>query len=150
MRTARSIALPLLVAALLLDGCSDPDVGQPCVLDVYDSSDNPIDTAVGSGYCSAIPADFFKPGAIECDNLICIRSPVGACPEAIAGKPIEVRKYCSKPCVSDSDCFTKETGLVCRTMLLDEAFINSLPQEVKDKFLGQLQTSTYCAVPTTR
>ena len=150
MRLARSLALSLLGTALLLGGCSDPDVGQPCVLDVYDSGNNPIDTPVGNGYCSAAPADFFKTGSIECENLICIRSPVGACPEAIAGKPIEVRKYCSKACVSDSDCFTKETGLVCRTIVLDEAFISSLPPDVRQKYLGPLQTSTYCATPATR
>jgi len=151
MRTARSIALPLLGAALLLGGCSDPDVGQPCVLDVFDSSNNPIDTAVGNVYCSAVPADFFKTGAIECDNLICIRSETGAaCPESVAGAPIEVRKYCSKACVSDADCFNKETGLVCRNIVLNEAFISSLPEDVREKYLGQLATSSYCATPATR
>ncbi len=55
-------------------------------------------------------------------------------------------RYCSKPCVSDQDCYKSETGLVCRQMVLDPAFVASLPPD-QQQYLGGIQFSSYCAVP---
>ena len=109
-----------------------------------------IDVPVGDAVCSANRADFFRSGAIECEALVCLRSATGACPGGGAPDPLQVRAYCSKACVSDADCFNKETGLVCRNIVLNEAFISSLPPDVREKYLGQLATSSYCATPATR
>jgi hypothetical protein len=62
------------------------------------------------------------------------------CPSGLCG-------YCSKPCVSDQDCFKSETGLICRQLVLDEEFINSLPPDVRETYLAGVTFSSYCAVP---
>lgn len=140
-----ALALSWLAAAALVSCKQDPDVGQPCLMDLKDSADNPIDVPLGGELCSAVAADYFRTGAVECDNLVCIRSATGLC----AGDPqkVKVRLYCSKPCVSDDDCFRSQTGLVCRSVVLDAAFLASLPPEVRERYLGDVQSSNYCAPP---
>jgi len=173
-RTASRGTLAAL-AALALAACQEPDVGQPCDLDVYAGSPPAnIDYNVEQGVaCSADAADYFRSGAFECDNLICIRSATAAdC--TVAGAPagfdIDVRKYCSKPCVSDEDCFTSETGLACRPIVLDSAYLASYSAFLRDciaaldagqplpagcppnprgtlALLGSVPSSNYCATP---
>jgi len=106
----------------LLAACQDPDVGQACSL----SREQP---ALAPG------ADWFETGNFECVNLVCILSPGKASP------------YCSKACVSDRDCYTGETGLVCRPVVLDQEFLALLDPAVRQRYLGDLQISSYCAVP---
>lgn len=117
--------LPLLAALALgmLAGCQDPDVGQTCSFDA---------PALTEG---SITGDYLETGKTECENLVCIRSPQRPSP------------YCSKPCVSDSDCSKDETGLVCRAVVLDPGFIAQLPEDVRRKYLGDVQFSNYCAAP---
>jgi hypothetical protein len=146
MRTPRvtPVLAPLALLALagLLAGCQSPDVGQRCRLP---SRGTPVqgptpDTAAG---------DFLEFGNVGCDNLVCIVSPAvsgspyNACPNGECG-------YCSKPCVSDADCFRSETGLACRQMVLDPAFMTQLAEtdpELLSKYLADIQFSSYCAVP---
>jgi hypothetical protein len=155
MRTGRPFSAVSLagLAALALAACqSSPDVGQPCTLDVYGADGTtPIDTSVDPTkglYCSADRADYFLSPARgdECENLVCLRSPTGACQQA-GLPPVGVRKYCSKPCVSDDDCFKSDTGLVCRQIVLDPVFLANLDPAVRQKYLGQIQSSSYCATP---
>ena len=113
----------------MLPGCQDPDVGQSCSFDVV----------VPGG---VLTADYLETGKTECENLVCIRSPDPAPGSRVANNP-----YCSKPCVSDSDCSKDETGLVCRTVVLDPGFLAGLPDEVRRKYLGDVQFSSYCAAP---
>ena len=40
-----------------------------------------------------------------------------------------------------------DTGLVCRTVVLDPQFLASLPEDVRQKYLGDVQFSSYCATP---
>jgi len=141
-----AIALSWLAAVALVSCKQDPDVGQPCLMDVSDPAGNPIDVPAGQEgkFCSEVAADYFRTGATECDNLVCIRSVTGLC---ATGPKYEVRRYCSKPCVSDDDCFRSRTGLVCRSVVLDAAFLASLPPEVRQRYLGDVQSSNYCAPP---
>jgi hypothetical protein len=135
-----------LIAALL--ACKqDPDVGQPCGMSLTDAAGNPIDVPTGQEgqYCSLVGADYFRTGATECDNLVCIRSATGVC--ATNSQMVNVRRYCSKACVSDDECFKSQTGLVCRAVVLDAAFLASLPPDVRQLYLGDVQSSNYCATP---
>jgi len=116
----------LALGALLVAGCQDPDVGQSCAL------------ALGS---DGAPAEYLELGNTECENLVCIRSPTAP----RSGKP---NPYCSKPCVSNSDCSESDTGLVCRPVVVDQNWVQSLPDDKKQKyqdFLGAVQLSNYCA-----
>ena len=111
----------------MLPGCQDPDVGQSCSFDVV----------VPGG---VLTADYLETGKTECENLVCIRSPA-------VESWTRANPYCSKPCVSDDDCSRSETGLTCRAVVLDPEFIATLPVEVREKYLGDVQFSNYCAIP---
>jgi len=143
MRTPRlaHVLAPLALVALLA-GCQDPDVGQRCRVPrdpLAQVSPDPV----------TITGDYLETGNAACDNLVCIVSPAvsgGAyndCPGGECG-------YCSKPCVSDQDCYRSETGLACRQMVLDPAFIQQLTEsdpELAAMYLADIQFSSYCAVP---
>jgi hypothetical protein len=136
-RAARSRkALALATAGLALAACQSPDVGQRCNMKLDATAYNP----------ASVTSEIVLTFAPECDNLICILSPVSSGKYAGCADGLNCG-YCSKPCVSDQDCYKSETGLVCRQMVLDEAFINSLPADVRDKYLAGVQFSNYCAVP---
>jgi hypothetical protein len=139
MRPPRHVTVfaPFALAALLA-GCQSPDVGQRCRVprDPLAQAHPTPDTITG---------DYLESGNPTCDNLVCIVSPAlegGAyndCPGGECG-------YCSKPCVSDQDCFKSQTGLSCRQMVLDPAFIASLDPATREKYLADVQFSSYCAV----
>jgi len=118
----------LLAAALgLLVGCQDPDVGQACSLSVT---------------LLAPTSDWFETGNFECVNPVCMQSPV-----APGGSKVKHNPYCSKACVSDRDCYSGETGLVCRAVVLDQQFLAALDPVIRQKYLGDIQISNYCAIP---
>jgi hypothetical protein len=132
------------VMALAVAACQRPDVGSRCTLAWNPSwqSDNtppPPTPASAQG-------DYFESGNIGCDDLTCIVSPApsdskyGSCSGPACG-------YCSKPCVSNADCYSSDTGLVCNQIVLDPAFIATLDQPTKDRYLGQIRFSSYCVVP---
>jgi hypothetical protein len=127
--------LLLLAPIVVLAGCQDPDVGNPCSI-TWGSGSPPTPAellASGGG-------DYFETGSLDCDDLVCIVSP------APAGSPYSSGGYCSKPCVSNGDCFESDTGLVCRQMVLDPVFIAQLSPEVRERYLADVQFSSYCAV----
>lgn len=131
------VLAPLALVALLA-GCQSPDVGQRCRIPNAQQAVHPTP--------DAITGDYLENGNPVCDNLVCIISPVveGGRYNTCAG---EFCGYCSKPCVSDQDCFRSETGLACRQMVLDEAFMNSLDPALRERYLADIQFSSYCAVP---
>jgi hypothetical protein len=140
----RSVPNLVLVAALLLPlaACQEPDVGQPCTLAWGTGPEAPPrpDAATAE-------ADYFESGNVSCENLVCIVSPAreGTTYDRAAGVG-----YCSKPCVSNDDCFEPDTGLVCRQMVLDAGFIEELERTnpaLLQRYLGEVQFSSYCAVP---
>ncbi len=138
-RTAVAAAALALVAAT---GCQKPDVGEPCTL-----AWNPMWEQQGTPpppTATEVTADYFESGNLACDGLVCIVSP------ATTGRyasPEPGQGYCSKPCVSNADCFEKETGLVCRQMVLDPVFLQTLDATTRDRYLADIQYSSYCAVP---
>jgi hypothetical protein len=143
MRTFRlSPVLAPLALVVLLAGCQSPDVGQRCRLPRDPLAQANPDPAVITG-------DYLETGNAACDNLVCIVSPAVSggryndCPNGECG-------YCSKPCVSDQDCYRSETGLACRQMVLDPAFMAALSETdpaLLEKYLADIQFSSYCAVP---
>ncbi len=118
------IVASLVLLAGALAGCQGPDVGQDCAFG------NAIDR-------TPVPADYAATGITSCENLVCIKSPNRA------------SAYCSKPCASDTDCSSSETGLRCRPLTFDQNFFAAHP-ELKAQyqpFLGPLGVSSYCAAP---
>jgi hypothetical protein len=135
MRAARTLPALALVA---LVACQEPDVGQRCDIGLDPVTYNP----------TSIPSEIFQTFNPVCDNLVCLMSPLAAGePYASCAGDGSLCGYCSKPCVSDQDCFESETGLECRQIVLDEEFINSLPPEVRETYLAGVTFSSYCAVP---
>jgi hypothetical protein len=143
MRTPRPLpVLASLALVALLAGCQDPDVGQRCRL-----PRDPLAQAIPDP--AVITGDYLEAGNAACDNLVCIVSPAVSggryndCPGGECG-------YCSKPCVSDQDCYRSETGLACRQMVLDPAFMAELAATdpaLLERYLADIQFSWYCAVP---
>jgi hypothetical protein len=120
-------------------GCQQPDVGQKCALDIAADGGVSFDPSTSSG-------DFLETGQADCDNLVCIAT-AGKDKGAKGCSGGKCNPYCSKPCVSDKECFHAETGLVCRQLVLDPDFIKNLPDDKRQKYLGEVQFSSYCAVP---
>ncbi len=120
------LALLTAAALALLAGCQDPDVGQACTMRYAGGSQG---------------GDWFETGNFECVNPICIRSvlPVGS--------SVKNETYCSKACISNRDCYTSETGLICRSVVLDQDFLASLSAADRALYLGDIQISSYCAAP---
>jgi hypothetical protein len=142
----RPVPKMVLVAALLLPlaACQEPDVGQQCTIAWGTGSEDPPDpvTLHETG-----GSDYFESGNVSCENLVCIVSPARA--GTTYARPAGVG-YCSKPCVSNDDCFQPETELVCRQMVLDAGFIELLQRTnpaLLERYLGEVQFSSYCAVP---
>jgi hypothetical protein len=129
-----------LVPVLALAACQDPDVGDPCTLQwsatwEQDGTDPPPDPKL-------VASDYFESGNLACEGLVCIVSP------AAGTKYFDYASgYCSKPCVSDADCFESDTGLVCRQMVLDAVFLEQMDPITRDRYLSQIQFSSYCAIP---
>jgi hypothetical protein len=116
---------------LALAGCQGPDVGQSCTFGIPG-----VNTATLAGV-------LLETGKTECDGLVCM-----ATPSSQGGAQLKSNPFCSKLCVADNECSTGDTGLVCRSVVLDSDFINRLDPSVRDRYLpGNLQFTSYCAPP---
>lgn len=146
MRAPSPRLLLALLPALALCACDKPDVGSRCVLSwnpnwQQDGTAPPPTPQTAQG-------DYFESGNLSCDDLICIvspaaiSSPYGSCAGDACG-------YCSKPCVSNRDCYQSSTGLVCDQVILDPVFIASLDELTKERYLGDIRYTDYCVVPRT-
>jgi hypothetical protein len=145
MRLRAPRTLVALAPVLLLAACQDPDVGNPCTIDWGQDAANPPPTSVGLSDPTKYPTggpDYFESGNIACEGLVCIISPA-ASGEYASIEP--ARGYCSKPCVSNDDCYEDETGLVCRQMVLDPVFLDQLDPATRARYLP-VQYSSYCAL----
>lgn len=141
----RVALLAVAVGAVLAAGCQSPDVGARC--QIPSDPNSTLDPTP-----SSIDGDYLETGNLACDSLVCIVSPAtsgeyATCDGTSCG-------YCSKPCVSDTECYKSETGLVCRQMVLDPEFIQLLEEQDEangthyaDLYLGDARYSSYCAVP---
>jgi hypothetical protein len=145
-----------LAPLLVLAACQDPDVGQPCTIqwnDEWEQSGSlpapPRSTELWDAEQSGLGAgDYLETGtASGCDGLVCIVSPTRDPTYGSGAYDCPGCGYCSKPCVSNSDCFSDETGLVCRQMVLDAAFLEQLDPAAQERYLSGIRYSSYCAVP---
>lgn len=136
-----------LAAGLVLAGCQGPDVGQPCKLDW--SSTWQIDGTPPPPTPQTASGQYFENGNLGCNDLVCIVSPAGSDPlYSTCSDPTNyVCGYCSKPCVSNNDCYTKQTGLVCQQILLDPAYLGTLSPTVRQTYLADVAFSSYCVAP---
>ncbi len=146
MRSPSSLAAAAL-ASLALAACQSPDVGGHCDLAWNPTweQDGTTPPPTASQLYDTGGSDYFESGNLACDGLVCIVSPAAAGTES--GSTDEGVGYCSKPCVSNDDCFEDETGLVCRQMVLDPYFLEQLDPETRARYLADIQYSSYCAVP---
>ncbi len=141
-RPARQVMV-LAAAIATLVGCQGPDVGQSCTLSW--GEDPTLQAPTPTQLYSSGSGDYFQSGNPACEGLICIVSPVApgaryACDAPGCG-------YCSKACISDDDCYSSKTGLVCRQMVLDKVFIDQLDPVTRQRYLSNVQFSSYCATP---
>jgi hypothetical protein len=134
MRAARTLPALALVA---LAACQSADVGQRCDIGLDPATYNP----------TSIPSELLQTFNPVCDNLVCLMSPLAEGDDYSDCPSGSLCGYCSKPCVSDQDCFKSETGLVCRQIVLDREFIDSLPPEAVETYLAGVTNTSYCAVP---
>jgi hypothetical protein len=142
LRRAPNVLLALALTAAL-PACQGPDVGQSCTISWGPENITPAPTPVDL-YASG-GGDYFESGNLACEGLVCIVSP--SAPGTTYGFTSAGSGYCSKPCVSDSDCFESKTGLVCRQMVLDPVFVEQLDPDTRSRYLGQIGFSSYCATP---
>jgi hypothetical protein len=148
MRTLARTKLVLLLAGVLALACQKPDVGAACTL------------AWGSGTTppprpQAIEGEYFQSGNIACEDLVCIVSPISDAEHEYVQRCQENGDgcgYCSKPCVSNEDCYTNDTGLVCDLVLPDAAFLAELDRTeegraLRARYLADIAFSSYCVIP---
>lgn len=145
MSLARATTAAFFLLTSLALACQDPDVGDRCRLAWGPGEIGPTPSTTGG--------DVLETGNVGCEELVCIVSPAtsgeyASCAgaDSTTGDPGSCG-YCSKPCVSDDDCYESETGLVCRQMVLDQGFIAALDPAVREKYLSEVSFSSYCGVP---
>jgi len=140
----RSAVAAVAVAALaLLAACQGPDVGQRCTLG---GGGNPISITPADAL-----GDYLETGNPACDDFQQATAPAdvyGRYGQCVGGGGI--CGYCSKPCVSNQDCYPSKTGLECRQMVLDPAFLATLDEATRNAYLADIRFSSYCAVPLPR
>jgi len=143
-------AVLAVAAGLALAACQGPDVGQPCKLAWNDQWDTDP-TYPPPPTPQTVAGDYFESGNLGCDDLVCIVSPATSDERYASCANTDPQNYicgyCSKPCVSNEDCYTRKTGLVCDLILLDPAFIASLDPAVRERYLSDVAFSSYCVVP---
>ncbi len=142
---ARVSKMVLVLAPLLAVGCQSPDVGEPCTL-AWGQPPAPTATSLYENRGS----DYFESGNLACDGLVCIVSPAAPESTKYADASQYPSGYCSKPCVSNSDCYQSKTDLECRQMVLDPVFLQQLDAATRDRYLSDIQYSSYCAIPLSR
>jgi hypothetical protein len=144
MRAHALLPALALLSLFALPGCSKPDVGARCELawnPNWQQDHTPPPPTPGTAQ-----GDYFESGNFACDDLVCIVSPApasskyGGCSGPACG-------YCSKPCVSDQDCYSSSTGLKCEQVVLDPEFIALLDPATRQRYLSDITFSNYCVVP---
>jgi hypothetical protein len=113
------VSVLALLGVLSQTACQHPtDLGHPCTLRQADG---------GPWLDSSATDDHIYQGTPECENLVCIR-PAGATYAAGQGicSNLCTPKNAGDPNSPSTDCDSKNTGLVCRPLALDQAFINQI------------------------
>ncbi|MDF1565378.1 MAG: adventurous gliding motility lipoprotein CglC [Deltaproteobacteria bacterium] len=131
--------LSLLVLPLLLvvsAGCGKTDLGTPCTLvqPTVGGEPEPFDPPSEAN-------DYLSTGQAGCEDFTCIDT---------AGDGED--GYCSRRCAEDAQCKGGvDKTLICRELVLDEAFLTELRQRLGDeeffRVFGDIQNARYCARP---
>ncbi len=133
----------LILGGLGLSGCTDDDIGQPCVFSWPRNADQTKDcqsypacaplqkTGVGGVTVNneECPVDCIQTLSMQCENLICVATQIegntenmnGECrADLVAGSecdadnaPVGCQGYCTKECLSDASC---PKGYTCSPM----------------------------------
>jgi len=82
--------------------------------------------------------------------MLTIRRAMRALATKLALAVLPLLAACSKPCVSNNDCYNSETGLVCDLVLPDPQFLGTLPPDVRTRYLADIAYSSYCVVPRSK
>ena len=132
-------------------------MGNPCTLawSLTWEQDGTLPPPTASLLYTTGGSDYFESGNLACEGLVCIVSPAPAgqaygSDDIVYGSTVPGAGYCSKPCVSNDDCFEEETGLVCRQTVLDPVFLEQLDPETRSRYLADIQYSSYCAIASPR
>jgi hypothetical protein len=136
------------------------DLGVPCTLVKKDPADTTgkqslpmLESEVTAG------KDFISFGAVECEDLVCVRDSSYAPPAGTTPAPTDQAKgYCSRPCLqtSTTGCPAKDSAddsnplkrLSCRPLILDEATLNFICQSdavTCKKYFGDTKSPYFCA-----
>jgi hypothetical protein len=132
----RFLILAAWATLLLLAGCGKSDLGRSCTLlaPTADGGTAPYDPPSEAN-------DYISMGGADCEDFTCIDS---------AGDGAGA--YCSRRCAEDAQCKGGEDDtLVCRELVLDEAFIQVLRDRLGEeeffRVFGEIQNARYCAHP---
>ncbi|MCP3097708.1 adventurous gliding motility lipoprotein CglC [Myxococcus sp. K15C18031901] len=159
-------ALILTSTALFLGGCKvSSEIGKPCNLvrkatpeELAQGSDKTVDMLEKEVTSTQDVVSF---GAVECEDLICIRDsayPRELGPDGNVNENAIARGYCSKPCVEGSNaCEVKDTSdvepnlpgrMACRPLLLDQDTldaIRSADEAFYRRIFGENNSPYFCA-----
>ncbi|WP_043432368.1 adventurous gliding motility lipoprotein CglC [Cystobacter fuscus] len=154
------LALLLMGAALLCGGCEVPaDTGKRCGLVKKDPND-----PTGLGSIPVTPSDirfnqdFISFGAVDCEELVCVRTAGTELQTSGENEAIQVMGYCSKACNLESTTACAVTHpdtaedvkatLGCRPLLLDQVALDTLkrtnPAEF-ERLFGRNESPNFCA-----
>ncbi len=149
-------SLLALAPFVVLAACQQADVGQPCKIQLG-TANAPSASQLWSGG-GTVPVcnerdrpcggEYVEFNNTACENLVCVLSPAQAGSKYASEEP--GAGYCSKPCVSNRDCYESDTKLVCRNIILDTTFLASLDPATKERYLGDIEFSNYCGVSLPR
>lgn len=146
-------AVAAMVALVAAAGCQSPtDVGTECVLVRKDPND-PSKSVPLKEKDIVAGKDFISFGAVECEDLVCVRdSSVQKGPDEA-----EAKGFCSKPCLATNEatCRTGNSSIddgpnafACRALILDEQTLAAIRQanpEQYKQYFGDTQSPYFCA-----
>lgn len=127
-------------------------MGQSCAIQLGTASvPTPEQLWTGEPPCDSPPCggEYVEFNNTSCENLVCVLSPAQPGSRYATGDH-QASGYCSKPCVSNRDCYESDTKLVCRNVILDTTFLAGLDPATKERYLGDIEFSSYCGVPLER
>lgn len=129
--------------AVLTVACQSVDIGQPCNM-------LPAGASLIVDECT-VNGDLLTNSEDCAKSTYCIVSPVADKTATCTATYKRFGGRCTKSCISNDECFQKETGMECRSVLLDSEFINELEKTnpgLLDKYLGMdIRSTSYCALP---
>lgn len=155
----RSIFLALAICAV--PACKvTTDLGTPCTLVKKDPGDDTGKRSLPMKESEVTAGkDFISFGAVECEDLVCVRDSSYAPLAGTTPLPTDDAKgYCSRPCLrcattgcpaaNPDDDSNPLKRLGCRPLILDEATLNSICQtdaEKCKKYFGDTKSPYFCA-----